>query len=341
VSYVNTSPRLAFGSNLNGTFAIFDLPGQVDDYNDFGGVAGVKWDASAMNHFGLRAGLNRGHDLFGLERTAATATQNRSLDKWTQERYELTHTLGGARSHLALETQLSSYSRSYYTNRVQTVGCGTECLGYGIESLQMTGFYRYSPKTSFLLDGIVANIHVERDFPGVPSRNANEYILRGGVRWLATAKTSGDFRVGYFTRDFEAPGTAQFPRGTTNHLNWLISGKWAPATHTTFQLNTGRHSVESYDTSAFIESSTVGAIWSEEWTARLRTGLDLRYINADFVGTDRSDDVYEARATMDYLLSRSLALFGIYEYGGRRSDGGSADFSYDRSVVTAGIKVTY
>jgi hypothetical protein len=341
VSYVSTSPRLAFASNLNGTFAIFNLPGQVDDYNDFGGSAGVKWDASAINHLSLRGGLNRGHDLFGLERTAATGTQNRSLDKWTQERYELLHILGSPRSRLTLETRLSSFSRTYYTNRVEAVGCGTECLGFGVELLQMTGLYRYSPKTSFLLDALGANVHMERDFPGVPSRNANEYILRGGVQWLATAKTSGDFRVGYVTRDFEAPGTAQFPRNTRNHLDWQISAKWAPANHTTFQLNTARQSVESYNTSSFIETSSVGASWNEEWTARLRTGIGLRFLNADFIGTDRSDDIYEASATIDYLLNRRLALFGLYEYGGRRSVGGSDDFSYDRSVVTAGIKVTY
>ena len=330
INYISAAPRFRFHGGIGGAFGIYTLPGNADDYRDLHGTAGVNWLIADRHALAYNAVVRKGHDPFGTDRTANTPLENRSLDRWDQENYNLLYKYGTPRGAFDIETRGFAIKKAYRTNRDESPTTGTRFLDYDTEGGQATLFYNYSPKTKGILDFYGAH----HDYVENPGRGGNEYRIRGGIRWLATAKTSGDARIGYVTRDFRSP-----TRPTFHGLDWLVSAAWSPTSYRLFVLKTGRASVPSYNTAGFIDFKHANLEWREEWAQRFNTRLGVGYQDSRFVGTPRDDRGYTASVRAEYLVVRSVVLFGAYDYFRRNSN--DDPFDYDKNTASLGVRVSY
>ena len=86
----------------------------------------------------------------------------------------------------------------------------------------LTLFYKYSPKTSILLEGIYKNVeHTNTthrfttaapitDISNKGNLDSKEYWLMTGLTWNITSKSIGTAKIGYEWKDFKAKGRSNF-----------------------------------------------------------------------------------------------------------------------------------
>jgi opacity protein-like surface antigen len=336
VAYGVASPRFRSNTSAGASIGFFSLGGTVDDYQDLNAATNASWTLAPAHRLGYDIALRKGHDPFGLLRTENDGTFARSLDRWVDEKYTLRYRIGQPRSSLSVENRLSVYNKTYHSNREIQQGFGTELLDHDIESFETTALYHYSPKTHAQLNFVASQVNFDKDFPGaVPSRDAQEYRLRAGLRWIATAKTSGDFRVGYFVRRFDE-GLRQHSK-----FDWVVGVDWSPIKRTSVLVQTGRQSVESYNESLFIDVTYARVTWKQEWIPRLTTQAMLGYSHADFVNArpSRQDQSFNFSVRADYRLLKKLSVYGGYELDNRASD--LDFFEYDKNTIYVGVRAFY
>jgi len=301
----------------------------ADDYEDASAGINTSWLATRRGRLDLRAGFERKHDPFGINRTEDATVRDQDLDIWHAAQGGLLFHYGAPEATLNAEVGVSALEKSYQTNEA-----ATRFLDYTGTSLQYTLFYNFSPKTAMLFDFVRADIQFDEPFSAADARSGDEYRVRTGLKWLATGKTSGDLRVGVFRRQFDN-STA-----TEQGLDWQANVQWAPRARTLLDLEAARGSQESYraDTNVNVTRS-VTARWKQYWSARLSSQLSLGQTTTNFVGIARKDTAYNVRLGLDYMLSQSLSAVMAAESFNRTSNEPTSEF--DRISAFAGIRVDY
>lgn len=319
----NMAP-VEFRLNSYAEQADYDLPGDLDNYTDYGADSGLVWRPFSRHAFDVSGVYRRGHDQSGLLRTETTPVFDvGEIDEWNQTEAYVAYQYGAPGSTAGNRLRAGQRSREYVTNRDATV-----FLNYDVRELGYELDYRYSPKTAFLLDVGHRSINYERGvLSSIGNRNGNEFTLRTGLRWQATAKTSGDLRIG--ASSYSLDGRA---RDSRQSLSWRANVRWEATNNTQIQLATGQSNIETFrNDTFFIEERNVGLSWRQVWTPRLNTTLGAAYSQSEFVGSTREDDVLVLSAGFGYTVLRNVSLFG--DYG--RNDRGSNEAFRDYDVGTA------
>jgi hypothetical protein len=327
--YKATRGRLDLLATLSGEFATFDTDGGMDDYQDASAGISTSWLATRRGRLDLRAGFQRSHDPFGINRTEDATVRDTELDVWhVMQAGGLFH-YGAPEATLNAEVGFSASQKSYRTNTADT-----RFLDYSTTALQYTLYYNVSPKTALLFDFVRADIQFDERFSAADARSGDEYRVRTGVRWLATGKTSGDLRVGVYQREFEDSTVTE--RG----LDWYATLQWAPRARTLLELEAERASQESYrvDTGVNLTRS-VTARWKQYWGARITSQLGVAHVATEFVGLGREDTAYNVRLGLDYRLRQSLSAVVAAESSNRTSNDPNSEF--DRISASAGIRLEY
>lgn len=323
-----SNTRLSVSSFLE--HSDFDLPGDLDHYLDYGADGSLAYRPWRRHAFDLAGVYRRGHDPAGLQRTeAGVADFSRGqVDEWDQKSISLNYRYGAADAIGSNTLRVAQSSREYVTNRNDTVFLNFTNREVGYELA-----YEYSPKTAFLLIATHRSIDFERPvLSTIGNRNGNELTLRTGLRWVATGKTSGDVQVG--VRSYSVDGRAQPSRQS---LSWKANVIWDATQATSFKLNTGRSTVETFRSDVlFIDERKAGLQWQQTWTNRLNTTLGVDYTQSQFVGTSREDDLIAATASLDFLVARQLKAFG--QYSSRTRDSSSRTLDYDAPEAKIGLR---
>jgi polysaccharide biosynthesis protein VpsM len=328
-AYKATKGKLDLLGTLNGEFATFDLPGDADDYEDGSANGQLSWLATRRGRLDLRAGFQRGHDPFGINRTEDASVRDTQLDIWNSGQAGMLFHYGAPEATLNAEVGLLVLEKTYQTNEA-----ATRFLDYTSTSMQYTLFYNLSPKTATLFDFVRTNVVFDESFGAVDDRSGDEYRVRTGLRWLATAKTSGDVRVGMFQRQFE---NSTF---TEQGLDWEAGIQWAPRARTLLDLDAARGSQESYraDTRVNI-TRTISAGWKQYWGVKTSSQLTVARTTTEFVGLGRRDTLYNARVGVDYALNRLLSAVLSVDSFMRDSNEPTSEF--DRFGAYLGVRLDY
>lgn len=325
-SFVDAS----FGANLKQTS--FDLPGSLDEYLDYGANGKLGWRPWAKQAFDLSGSFARGHDQPGLQRTetGGALLSSRDVDEWESSRVGLGYSYGSPSSSASNDLGVSFRKKEYVTNRADT-----QSLNYSGVSLSYLLTYAYSPRTALLF----AVGHNSTDYevsrlPSGNSRNGDELLLRTGLRWVASGKTSGSVLVG--ARSYSSEGRTKPSR---EGLSWRANVDWAASDTTTLRLTTSQNTTETFrfDTE-YIDDRSVDLSWRQVWTQRLNTTLKAGYTNSEFVGTGRTDDIFDLSASAGYRLMRTVSLFGDYNYSKREST--EDPRAYTAPQISAGVRWT-
>jgi hypothetical protein len=327
--YKTTRGRLDLLATIAAELATFNTEGGMDDYQDVAAVLNTSWLATRRGRLDLRAGFQRSHDPFGINRTEDATVRDTELDIWHVMQAGALFHYGAPEAILNAEVGLSASQKSYQTNTADT-----RFLDYSTTTLQYTLFYNLSPKTALLFDFVRADVQFDERFSAADARSGDEYRVRTGMRWLATGKTSGDLRIGLYQREFEDSGE------TEQGLDWHAALQWAPRARTLLELEADRGSQESYrvDTGVNITRS-VTARWKQYWGARTSSQLSAAHVGTDFVGLGRKDTAYNVRLGLDYMLRQSLTAVVAAESSNRTSN--DPRFEFDRISAFAGIRFNY
>jgi hypothetical protein len=327
-TYKATRGRLDLLATAGAELAAFNME-PADDYEDATAGISTSWLATRRGRLDLRASFQRSHDPFGINRTEDATVRDVELDLWHALQAGMLFHYGAPEATLNAEVGLSALQKSYQTNRAYT-----RFLDYTGTALQYTLFYNLGPKTALLFDFVRADIQFDEPFVAPDARSGDEYRVRTGVRWLATGKTSGDFRVGVYRREFEEVSAAE------EGLDWQATVQWAPRARTLLELEAQRGSQESYraDTNVNVVHS-VTARWKQYWGARASSTLNVAQATNEFVGLGREDTAYNVRLGLDYTLGQSLSAVIAAETFTRTSNDPTSEF--DRISVFAGLRLGY
>ena len=310
-----------------GEYGMFDAPGSEDDYLD--GITGFRLGATPTlrNRFFVDAAYQLGHDPFGIDRTEDAATTGITLDRWTQVTGSAHYRYGAPGARINAEVGLAKVDKEYTTNET-----ATQPLGYGATTVDYALFYNYSPKTAALIDFSRSHVELDAPFPSaIDDRSGQLYRARVGMRWLATAKTSGDVRVGYRRRAFDnAPETLEA-------LDWSAGVQWSPTPPMTFELDSARSEQQSYRADAqVIDVRSTALTAARSFTSKTKGRLRLQQTRSTFFGSGRVDDSQGIAVNVERRANSRLTWVADLAYDTRDS---TVDVrEYDRWSGFVGVR---
>lgn len=322
-------------------YAVYDLPASrsnyQDEYLDANAGLGFDWKAGARHLFSFDTDFRRDHDPLGFNTALTNTNIPVDADEYRDNRYATVYRFGAREALLNLEFRASTRDRSYTNN-----DANTQFLNYRNDNFGGTAFVNVSPKTAILFDLHLSTVEFDVRAPGTAENGNTETRYRTGIQWKATAKTTGDIRVGYSTVDYDI-GRER------NRLNWVGSVVWSPASRTSFTLATGRSNQETYlATQAInalsIENDDYAVEWAQRWGSRVQTTLASRFVRADFIGytqagqSERVDEVSSIAFTLEYTVARFLSVIGSLSQSDR--DSSVALNNYRANINYIGIRLT-
>lgn len=324
LEYTRQSNAADFGLTAKGELAGFSY-GHQDNYADALGAASVNFKLPAKMILGFTGTGQYGHDPFGTERTEGLSSQVRDLDKWTQYSGSVSLTGGQADSaKIGYELKYTSLQRDYQSNEVNT-----RFLDRRVDSGSATLFYNFSPKLSVLAQATGYDLSYDNVRAGSIDRSGDAIAGMLGVRWAATAKTSGDIRVGQ--GEFK-PDNRNISTFDTSY--WQASLSWAPTRKISFKATGGRQYLPTYRFDAvYIDDRNVSLEWRQLWTYRGSTKLTLGGSKRNFVGIAEQHDYFSAKLRYDYQLDRGLHLYISYGYLDRDAVTDTQDFSTNTARI--------
>jgi hypothetical protein len=237
LAFVTQTSKLEIDLAAKGEAGMFSVPGEKDDYIDGTSLLAIAWTPTYRNRFALDGSLAHGHDPWGIARTEGTPSALAEVDEWNERRGGARYRYGAPNARVNAEVGLRASEREYQTNRAST-----QFLDYDTTALDYAVSYNVTPKTAAVLGFTRTDIDFSTPFdnnagPGgtdLDTRSGTLYQVRTGARWLATAKTSGDVRVGYRQRTFAALS------GDVEGLDWSAGVQWSPTPPMLIELRTGR-----------------------------------------------------------------------------------------------------
>lgn len=327
------SPKLELRGGIEAEYGMFDLPGSQDDYLDGSAQLRFATQATLRNQFRLEGEYKHGHDPFGADRTEDATVRDEDLDEWNRAAGAFHYRYGAPGARLNAELGVGSLSKSYTTNRE-----ATEPLSYESTTFDYTLFYNYSAKTAALIDFSRSDFSFDRPLGVVDGRGGELYRARFGMKWLATGKTSGDVRVGYRQRSFDA-GTPDI-----SGVDWEAGIDWAPVPRTMIRVETARSEQESYTVDArVIDIRSARVDGKHNLSSRLRASALLEYMQARFdradpaTGSTRKDDILTFGIGAEYrLLSKAWAVGNLSTTS---RDSSLATREYDRLNAFVGVRL--
>lgn len=301
----------------------------TDDYenHDIGANANLTLDA--RNHLKLGLQYQDKVDPRGTLNLAATPTPN----QYTQTGATGLYTYGAEDAKGKLELDGGYYDKHYVNNRA----LGTSALDHNNTNYGGTFLWRVMPKT-YATFNLKQSVH---DY--VESTNTldstNTFTLVG-LRWEATAATSGKFSVGNLKKRFESTGKAA-GRSDESGLAWEGAINWKPRKYSTVDFITQRTVNDSTGLGDYTRNQTQQLLWTHAWTSRVSSKLSGSYATDKFSkapvaaagGADREDTTQSIGLKIDYRMKRWLTFGTEYTYGVRDSNDNNSDYKRNQLML--------
>jgi hypothetical protein len=198
-----------------------------------------------------------------------------------------------------------------------------------------TFFYRIAQKTRLLFQVSL------RDYDYInkskyQNQSSQETFYLAGVEWDITAKTSGNFKLGYQGKDFD-----ENLYQNIDALSYLLDMTWKPNTYSKVKISASRKTQESSQilTGAFITNDF--AINAEhKITARTKLKAAYSFANNDIISLrDRTDKNHNITFGIDHSLLTWLSISLDYNFIQRKSD--NTIYEHKANVISLSLTTTF
>lgn len=323
LTYLKQDEQLSVRSTAAGSLGFFDLEGNQDDYRDGSADVTATLKPSVRHEVQLALGARRGHDPFGFDRTeSAPSIQARELDIWSEYSGRLRYSLGAPAARLGADLSASVLRRTYETNTE-----ATRFLDRRAAEGEFVLRYRLQPKTSLIANAILTRYDFDERFSASDLRNGELRRARVGVQWSATARTTGDIRVGYRERSFD-----DSPKQVRSS-DWDAGVAWTPP-RIKWEARSGRYEQASYLSGVeLIDVRYLSSRVSYRWTPLVESALAYQQTKAAFVGQPRQDDFHSISASVVWQVGSKLALLANAAGSERNSQVDARDFERFSSFI--------
>jgi len=256
--------------------------------------------------------------------------QTPTPNKYHQPMVSGFYTYGAQDAQGKLELSGSYLDKKYVNNRFATFGLDHTEADYG-----GTLLWRLQPKTYATFN--LRQTKYNYADPTITLDSTNTFALIG-VRWEATAATSGRFAIGSLNKKFDDAGHAAGRQDFTG-TSWEGNITWKPVEYSGVDFNTQRKTNDSTGLGNYMINQTHQISWNHALTSRVSSKLMGSYSNDKFINapvaaagnTDRKDDTYNAGLRLTYEMRRWLKLGADYLYTKRNSN--DDNFDYKRNQI--------
>jgi hypothetical protein len=332
------SPALL--AEIKGAATTFNI-GYVGNFTRYNKSSADDYDAhafraTALFDFTARARLNLlGTHVISVDPRGSTfaSTGVSSPNKYHATSGGGTFSYGAIGAQGRLEVEALATSTRYENNRTVTQTLDNDSTRYG-----GTFFWRVAPKTEVLVQAV----QVETDYNSPLSIQDNRdrrYLV--GVKWEATAATTGIFKIGQSTKKYDSPLAPK-----QSSAIWEGGVLWSPLSYSKVTLTTGRYIADASGGlvgfgglgATSVKTSFYNAAWNHQWTERISSNVRGGYLVEDYVGgvTNRDDRTGSLGLGVFYAARRWLTFAADYSYLERSSS--VSTFDYKRNLMMFSVR---
>lgn len=277
-----------YSATYSGTYANY-TGSTVDNYYDHGFGLAAKNDWSTRVNSVINVDYNKGHD-------GRNALPNANTFK------QLWHTTGvkgmvhygadGAQGQFELTA--GQVAKRYDTNNGGTnlPGTGTSLFNNDATSLMGAFFYKVAPATHMIVQAGTTSFSYLDAASKIHDSKEQQYMV--GVKWDATAKTTGSVKVGKVNKTFNL-GT--FPSASATA--WDANVTWSPLTYSVVNVSLSQKAAESYGVGSSLVSQDSNVDWTHGWSNYIKSKLSF----GDGVDTYQAINQVNKRQTYGAKLS--------------------------------------
>lgn len=299
-----------------------------EDYEDASATAGGDYDVAPDARFSLDTSFSRQHEERGSPDDAG------GTDPTVY--YRSTGRLAYSQTFNRLSARFELGARDYKYEDVTNASGGSidnsdrDRKEYE-QSLRVG--YEISPGYSLFTRGSLSQRRYDNgaDNAGV-NRDSDGYRVEAGVSVEATRLLSFEASLGYLSRDYDDLRLESVSGPAAS-----LSATWMATRLTTVTASVERE----------VEETTIsGASGRFDTGTRLEVDHELRrniilsgqlgYRNSEFEGASRTDDIFDAGVSMDYLVAQGAKLSASATHVERQSDAAGADYS--QNVVSLRVR---
>jgi len=308
--------------------------GSDDNYLDQNISALALFQLGRSHKLDLNADYFIGHDDRGSGYTQESGAQLNidEPDEWTRSDVGATYTFGAEQAKGNIEVAYNHGTKKY-TNHHSVADGNADERDYKTNQLDTTFYLRQSPRSQVFLE--LSAMKYDYDKSDLDS-DQDAALL--GVKWQATASTTGIAKLGYLSKDYDASQYDDF-----SGSSWLAQIQWQPLAYSTFDFYTSRVPQESSGSSSYIDNQKYVVDWTHSWTPLLNTVVHVGKTKSSYKGTsafegiDRDDDIDTYGVGAFYSVVRQLTVGIDYQYEQR--DSNQDGLSYDRNIVAVNVKL--
>lgn len=192
-----------------------------------------------------------------------------------------------------------AFDGKYYNKNYSNFATLTDSRNFDSMFLGSTFFYTTNSGTDAFVE--LNRDAIRYDVSEAISRDSNDYHALVGVKWQATALTSGSVKLGYQRKEFTSSARADF-----DGISWDAAVNWQPLTYSTVMLTTSRRARDPNVEGDYISESLYGVNWLHQWSDLISTGMGANFTKENYGGVSRKDDTLMLNASIDFSLRRWL-----------------------------------
>jgi hypothetical protein len=294
----------------------------ADNYTDYSLLGNGDVVFSGRAGLKLRAEHRHGHDPRGSTDAAFTGVPN----EYDNSGIDGVFRYGAPGARGRIEVDAGAFRRRYTNNEASTTG-----LNHDTTQLGGTFFWRVMPRTELLGQAGIRNINYQ-DTTSTLDSTESRYLV--GVKWEATAATTGTAKFGRLSKSFDS-SLRQDVSGST----WDVGVRWSPLSYSVFDLSTSKQTNESTGVGDTVVTKLYGVTWSHAWSSRVRTQALATFNNSVFTGVSglgRKDDTTTFGLKASYDFRRWLRFGAEYTHFTRDSNLDAFDYKRNLLLFTVG-----
>lgn len=297
-----------------------------EDYEDHQVNAGLQLDLTRRLDVNFETGVELGHERRGQPGSRDTDTDVGPVtppDQFKEGRVYADIIYGREIAKAQISVSLDSRMRRYDNN-------GQDYRDRDYDTVTGRLLYNLGPKTALVAEVSLGDVDYLE--PGVEDLDSSETRYLVGLSWKATAKTTGEFKVGWRRKDLSDETRSDF-----NGLDWEGRLLWEPRPDSKVSVEAGRSMVEGGAGTSYFVDDHIGAAWRHALTRRwtMDTTSVLRRVQSDEGDTDR---YYSLGASISYSLYRWLDVGLGLEHN--RRDSSLPDGGYQDTAASALLRFT-
>jgi len=283
----------------------------IDNFNDhsFSAFADNAWSVRMKSLVNVNYDL--GHD-------ARNAVLTGSQEKWHTSGISAMGHYGVEGAKGQFEVYVGQNSKRYDTNN----SGATQFYDRSTSNVKGTFFYRIAPATQMFVEA--GESKVSYDVASTKPLDSTEQRYMAGVKWEATAKTTGSIKVGTVSKNFDS-SLRQNGTGTV----WDADVTWNPKQYSKFDASLHQTFTEDGSIAGYVVSQDSNFMWIQDWSGFISSAVTLGDGEDKFQGGVRTDKrkLYSLKGMYNF---RSWLRAGL-EYKNIKRDSSISTWTYSQA----------